>query len=131
MLAVSNINGSGPFDDNLSIWVIITISSIILSLEHSFLLSYRYSISNDIVSNKSNTITSNSMLSVQSYDKLKNCATDQHTPTTGITYLTHFSCGHVTILKNGTTLRQFTIIAKREYSSSNFKYRINFYCLDI
>ncbi len=49
---------------------------------------------------------------MQSYDKIKNCASDQHTPTNGITYLTHFSCGHVTILKNGTALRQFTIIAK-------------------
>ena len=44
------------------------------------------------------------------YDKEKTCASDQHTPTTWKTYLTHFSCGHVTILNNGTTLRQFTLI---------------------
>ena len=34
------------------------------------------------------------------YDKEKTCASDQHTPTTWKTYLTHFSCGHVTILNN-------------------------------
>src|SRR5581483_8491641 len=46
---------------------------------------------------------------VVQYDKIKNCATDQHTPTTYMTYLTHFSCGHVTIFNNGTTLRRFTL----------------------
>ncbi|HEY6534580.1 MAG TPA: multicopper oxidase domain-containing protein [Candidatus Nitrosocosmicus sp.] len=72
-----------------------------------------YSTNINTISNKNNISNiTNSTLSVQQYDKLKNCATDQHTPTNGITYLTHFSCGHVTILKNGTTLRQFTIIAK-------------------
>jgi len=45
------------------------------------------------------------------YDKEKNCATDQHTATDFKTYLTHFACGHVTVLKNGTTVRQFTLIA--------------------
>ena len=44
------------------------------------------------------------------YDKEKTCATDQHTPTTWKSYLTHFACGHVTIFNNGTTLRQFTLI---------------------
>jgi FtsP/CotA-like multicopper oxidase with cupredoxin domain len=44
-------------------------------------------------------------------DKAKNCAIDQHSPTTFKTYLTHFACGHVTVLANGTTVRQFTIIA--------------------
>ncbi len=47
---------------------------------------------------------------VVNYDKEKNCAADQHTPTTWKTYLTHFACGHVTIFNNGTTLRQFTLI---------------------
>src|SRR5712691_5232352 len=45
------------------------------------------------------------------YDHQKNCSTDQHTGTTYKTYLTHFACGHVTVLNNGTTLRQFTLIA--------------------
>jgi manganese oxidase len=44
------------------------------------------------------------------YDHQKNCATDQHTETTYKSYLTHFACGHVTVLANGTTLRQFTLI---------------------
>jgi manganese oxidase len=47
---------------------------------------------------------------VVNYDKDKNCATDQNTPTTYKTYLTHFACGHVTTFSNGTTLRQFTLI---------------------
>ena len=45
------------------------------------------------------------------YDYQKNCAADQHTETTYKTYLTHFACGHVTVLNNGTTLRKFTLIA--------------------
>jgi len=47
---------------------------------------------------------------VLKYDRDKNCATDQHTRLTIATYLTHFSCGHVDVLKNGTTLRQFSLI---------------------
>ena len=41
----------------------------------------------------------------------KNCAIDQHTPTTFKTYLTHFACGHLTVLGNGTIVRHFTLIA--------------------
>jgi len=48
---------------------------------------------------------------VAKYDKMKNCATDQHTPTNFKSYLTHFSCGHVQILANGTVVRHFTLIA--------------------
>ena len=44
-------------------------------------------------------------------DKAKNCAIDQHTPTTFKTYLTHFACGHVSVLANGTTMRKFTLIS--------------------
>jgi FtsP/CotA-like multicopper oxidase with cupredoxin domain len=62
--------------------------------------------------NSSNATT----ISVQNYDKIKKCSQDQHTPTNGITYLTHFSCGHVTILDNGTTLREFTLIAQENVS---------------
>lgn len=51
------------------------------------------------------------LLPIQQLDRQKNCATDQHTPTTYITYLTHFSCGHVTVFGNGTVLRKFTLIA--------------------
>ncbi len=51
------------------------------------------------------------MAPVLAYDKIKNCAPDQHTETNYKTYLTHFSCGHVTVLNNGTTLRKFTLIA--------------------
>jgi len=47
---------------------------------------------------------------VVKYDTMKNCATDQQTPTNYKTYLTHFSCGHVQILNNGTTIRHFTLV---------------------
>jgi manganese oxidase len=43
------------------------------------------------------------------YDKIKGCATDQHTPTTYVTYLTHFSCGHIHIAPNGTIFRTFVL----------------------
>jgi hypothetical protein len=58
------------------------------------------------------TITASSYRqNVIQYDKEKNCASDQHIPTTWETYLTHFACGHLTIFNNnGTTLRQFTFI---------------------
>ena len=74
-----------------------------------------YSVGRPISSNGDGSASNSNMstpISVQSYDKLKNCAVDQRTPTNGITYLTHFSCGQVTTFQNGTTLRHFTIIAK-------------------
>src|SRR6185437_494714 len=111
---MSNLNGFNPFNGITSIGIIITVISIALTIA-SFVSVVQpgYSISNKIISNSSNAANNiNRTLLVQAYDKLKNCAPDQHTPTNGITYLTHFSCGHVTALKNGTTLRQFTLIAK-------------------
>lgn len=48
---------------------------------------------------------------VLAYDHQKNCAVDEHTPTNYKTYLTHFACGHVTVLANGTVVRKFTLIA--------------------
>ena len=74
-----------------------------------------YSVGRPISSNGDGSASNSNMstpISVQSYDKLKNCAVDQRTPTNGITYLTHFSCGQVTTFQNGTTLRHFTIMAK-------------------
>jgi manganese oxidase len=68
--------------------------------------------SNENITNSNTTTT----ISPQSYDRLKKCSQDQHTPTNGITYLTHFSCGHVSILKNGTTLRNFSLIAQENVS---------------
>jgi manganese oxidase len=49
--------------------------------------------------------------SVQQADLQKNCAADQHTETNYKSYLTHFSCGHVTVLNNGTVIRKFLLIA--------------------
>ena len=113
---MSNLNGDSLFKNNVSIWSIITIISIVLaSGAFVSVVNPGYSISNTTLSNENNLFNNankTSHISVQDYDKLKNCAADQHTPTNGITYLTHFSCGHVTTLKNGTTLRRFTLIAK-------------------
>lgn len=51
---------------------------------------------------------------VAQYDIEKNCAPDQHTILTPMTYLSHFSCGHVTILDNGTTVRKFTMVVHED-----------------
>jgi FtsP/CotA-like multicopper oxidase with cupredoxin domain len=60
----------------------------------------------------------NAKSKVAQYDKEKNCATNQSYGNTNyITYLTHFSCGHVTVYSNGTTLRQFTLIAEDFHGS--------------
>jgi manganese oxidase len=114
---------SGQSKSITNMCITITIVSIILiSMLSLSIVKPSYSVDtlistngNNSNSNSNSNSSSNnktSPISVQSYDKMKNCAADQHTPTNGITYLTHFSCGHVTILKNGTALRQFTIIAK-------------------
>ncbi|MGN6629089.1 MAG: multicopper oxidase domain-containing protein, partial [Candidatus Nitrosocosmicus sp.] len=98
---------------------IITITfTFTLCIIFSSLITSSYSIdvfntpSNSSTINGNNSNTRTTQISVQDYDKLKNCTQDQHTPTNGITYLTHFSCGHVTVLKNGTTMREFTLIAQ-------------------
>ncbi len=51
---------------------------------------------------------------VLKYDRDKNCAVDQHTPLNPTTYLTHFSCGHVDVLNNGTTVRNFSLIIRED-----------------
>ena len=60
---------------------------------------------------KQQSIEAKLLQPVAQSDKAKNCAIDQHTPTTFKTYLSHFACGHVTVLANGTKVRQFTLIA--------------------
>lgn len=47
-------------------------------------------------------------------DSKRNCATDLSKRPTPIEYLTYFNCGHVTNLKNGTTLRQFSLIIRED-----------------
>jgi multicopper oxidase len=91
---------------------ILCISFCISSITTSYSIDVFKTPSNITTTNINNSNTHTTQISVQNYDKLKNCTQDQHTPTDGITYLTHFSCGHVTILGNGTTLREFTLIAQ-------------------
>jgi manganese oxidase len=106
------------FNSIIVIWVVAPLLCLALTggAFLSIVLQPGYSVGRTISSNgdgsASNSNVSTPPISVQSYDKLKNCAVDQRTPTNGITYLTHFNCGQVTTFKNGTTLRHFTLIAK-------------------
>jgi FtsP/CotA-like multicopper oxidase with cupredoxin domain len=54
--------------------------------------------------------TRGGFISVQDYDKLKNCTTDLSKRPTSIEYLTHFNCGRVSEGDNGQTIREFTLI---------------------
>ena len=56
--------------------------------------------------------TNNDFLSVQDYDKQKNCTTDLDKIPTSIEYLTHFNCGRVSEGSNGQTIREFTLIVE-------------------
>jgi manganese oxidase len=55
--------------------------------------------------------TLNSTPNMASVPEGKNCATNLSERPNPIQYLTYFNCGHVSTLKNGTTLRQFSLIA--------------------
>ena len=54
--------------------------------------------------------TAASSISVDSYDKIKNCTTDPSKHPTSREYLTYFNCGHVTTSFYGQTTRDFTLI---------------------
>ena len=56
------------------------------------------------------TSTLNSTPNLASVPEGKNCATNLSERPNPIQYLTYFNCGHVSTLKNGTTLRQFSLI---------------------
>lgn len=94
---------SKPFFGTLAIALLLSSSAVIGSFMTA-LSAYAFP---DLFPSQS---TSAYHQQVIQYDKLKNCATNQHTPTTYMTYLTHFSCGHVSIYPNGTTVRRFTLI---------------------
>jgi hypothetical protein len=51
-----------------------------------------------------------SSISVDSYDKIKNCTTNLSKHPTSREYLTYFNCGHVTTSLDGQTTRDFTLI---------------------
>lgn len=54
---------------------------------------------------------------VKKYDKEKNCAppTNLAERPNRVQYLTYFNCGHVSVLKNGTILRQFSLIVNENH----------------
>lgn len=49
------------------------------------------------------------------YDKAKNCATNTAEIPNMEQFLTNFNCGHATFFKNGTTLRQYTLIIEQSH----------------
>jgi len=57
------------------------------------------------------TSTLNSTPNMASVPEGPNCATNLSERPNPIQYLTYFNCGHVSTLKNGTKLRQFSLIA--------------------
>ncbi len=58
--------------------------------------------------------TTESPISQQEYDKIKNCTTDPSKKPTPVEYLTHFNCGHVSKDGTGKTIRQFTLIVDED-----------------
>ena len=56
--------------------------------------------------------TSESPISPEEYDKIKNCNTDTSKKPTSVEYLTYFSCGQVTKDESGKTVRHFTLIVE-------------------
>jgi manganese oxidase len=58
---------------------------------------------------KATPITEKS-ISIEEYDKLKNCNVGLSKRPTSIEYLTYFNCGHVSKNDNGQTVREFTLI---------------------
>lgn len=60
--------------------------------------------------------TNNDFLSVQDYDKQKNCTTDLDKRSTSIEYLTQFNCGRVSEGSNGQTIRDFTLIVEENHN---------------
>jgi FtsP/CotA-like multicopper oxidase with cupredoxin domain len=59
-----------------------------------------------------NAQTSESPISQQAYDKLKNCTSDMQKHPTPIEYLMHFNCGHVSKVTSGKIAREFTLIIR-------------------
>ncbi|MDP9490256.1 MAG: multicopper oxidase domain-containing protein [Thermoproteota archaeon] len=58
--------------------------------------------------------TTESPISQQEYDKIKNCTTDPSKKPTPVEYLAHFNCGHVSKDGTGKTIRQFTLIVDED-----------------
>lgn len=60
--------------------------------------------------------TSNS-ISVNDYDRIKNCSADRNKQPTSIEYLTYFNCGRVSTTNNDqTVMKDFTLIVEENHS---------------
>jgi FtsP/CotA-like multicopper oxidase with cupredoxin domain len=60
------------------------------------------------------TPTTEKSISIEEYDKLKNCNANLSKRPTSIEYLTYFNCGHVSMNENGQTVREFTLIVDED-----------------
>ena len=109
----------GPINRSFS--TVLALVSLILS--SATIGSVQAAIPANVIPGLFQSQSSSNVQNVHKYDKIKNCASDQHTPTTYITYLTHFSCGHVTVFNNGTVLRKFTLFVD-DFNGSGKPYPI-------
>jgi hypothetical protein len=62
--------------------------------------------------------TSGNNISVEDYDKMKNCTTDLDKRPTSIEYLTYFNCGRVSTTEDGRIVREFTLIVEENQTVS-------------
>ncbi len=60
------------------------------------------------------SITAGSAISVEAYDKVKNCTSDLSKQPTSIEYLKYFNCGHVSKESDGQTIRDFTLVINED-----------------
>jgi FtsP/CotA-like multicopper oxidase with cupredoxin domain len=56
-------------------------------------------------------------ISVQDYDKMKNCTTELDKRPTSIEYLTYFNCGRVSTDSQGNVTREFTLVVKENQNT--------------
>ena len=62
------------------------------------------------LNSSTNAIAETSFVSVEQYDKMKNCTNDLSKKVSSIEYLTYFNCGHVSNTNNDQTVREFSLI---------------------
>jgi FtsP/CotA-like multicopper oxidase with cupredoxin domain len=80
-------------------------------------LAQKQALQNKIIADNAAKLKAEQAALIQKVNTGKNCAADQHSETSYITYLNHFACGHVSVMSNGTVLRKFTLIAN-DYNGS-------------
>jgi manganese oxidase len=80
----------------------IIVFSLIVSLASTGAFTVSYSLTN--------AIAETSLVSVEEYDKMKNCTKDLSRKVSSIEYLTYYNCGHVSDANINQTVREFSLI---------------------